>query len=255
VLGELCNWTAGEFRRLFIGLYVPPTHGNSNRTGTYKGRLDCAALVGTDVVSEDFLDIEVHLADVVGSPHNAIPVSSFGGYRVREGALIYWSSFESIGLAGSVNLYREDPYSGGYTRVNGAPLAQNSEHHDTEAEPGTAYNYMLGIGHQGSEILVGPLAIRGAPDFLHLSQNVPNPFREWTTVDYQLPANSHVSLKIYDVAGRHVRTLRDCEELAGFYSLTWDRTDGSGRNVANGVYFYRLETPLRTETKKMIVLR
>ena len=124
-----------------------------------------------------------------------------------------------------------------------------------EAEPGTTYNYMLGIGHQGSEILVGPLTIRGAPDFLPLSQNMPNPFSHWATIDYQLPTNSHVSIKIYDVAGRHVRTLRDREELAGFYSLTWDRKDESGRDVANGVYFYRLETPLRTETKKMIVLR
>ncbi len=101
------------------------------------------------------------------------------------------------------------------------------------------------------------------PKGLILSQNYPNPLQQQTTIRYQLPADSRLSLKIYDSAGRLVRTLLDDTEEIGYNTIEWDGKDNSGRMVANGIYFYRLDarqkdngqTAAITLTNKMVVLR
>ena len=89
-----------------------------------------------------------------------------------------------------------------------------------------------------------------------LFQNRPNPFNPSTTIRYSLANNSFVQLSIYDVAGRLVRTLVNEEsQQAGPHNVEWDSRDNSGRLVASGVYFYRLQTSGFTQTRKMILLR
>ena len=73
------------------------------------------------------------------------------------------------------------------------------------------------------------------PAVYRLDQNFPNPFNPSTVIQYQLPKEAHVSLRVYDVVGRLVTTLVDGVQEAGFRSVTLD-----GRNLASGVYFYRL---------------
>ncbi|MCK4512442.1 T9SS type A sorting domain-containing protein, partial [bacterium] len=255
VIGELCDWSSGEFRRLLVAIYVPKMVGNDNHPGTYKGRLDCWANASdTDAeVGHDFFDIEVHLSRVVG--HESDEESEFGGYPDDGGARLYWGRFDQLGLTGDINLYRADIGSGDYTRLNSAPLAASSDYLDTDIEAGTEYNYRLGIGSSGNpEIFIGPVPVGGAPKFPHLSQNAPNPFRDGTGISYQLPSRTHVSLRVFDVSGRLVRILKEGEEPAGFYTVVWDRKDERGRDVAGGVYFYRYATPLFEETRKMVVL-
>jgi len=75
-----------------------------------------------------------------------------------------------------------------------------------------------------------------------LLQNYPNPFNPTTTVRYDLPTHSHVSLKIYDLLGREVKTLVDAQQDVGRYAVTWDGTTSSGHSVSSGVYIYRLQT-------------
>jgi hypothetical protein len=252
VLGDSCDWSSGEFRRMLVGLYVPPMQGNDNHPGTYRGRLNCWALADVDTVGHDYFDIEIQLARIVGGGWGD---GAFGGYPVKEGAMIYWGSFEGVGLTGAANLYREEPGTGVYTRVNEGSLNQDSEYLDTQVAPRILYNYKLGIDSQGTEVFIGPLSVGGAPKFFQLSQNIPNPFNDRTTISYQLPSSNQVSLKVYDLAGRLVRILRDGEEPAGFYTVEWDRKDSSGRDIANGIYFYRLDTAGFTATKKMLLLR
>jgi flagellar hook assembly protein FlgD len=88
-----------------------------------------------------------------------------------------------------------------------------------------------------------------------LFQNAPNPFRQLTAISYQLSAPSHTSLKIYDLSGRLVRTLVDGEKEAGYYTANWDRKDFRGRELSNGVYFYRLVSGEYAETRKMVLLK
>jgi hypothetical protein len=94
-----------------------------------------------------------------------------------------------------------------------------------------------------------------APARYALMQNHPNPFNPSTTISFDLPAKAKVSLKVYDVAGRLIRTLTDREWAAGRHSISWDGHNESGASVASGVYFYRLESKDFSGTKKMVLLR
>jgi hypothetical protein len=95
-----------------------------------------------------------------------------------------------------------------------------------------------------------------------LYQNYPNPFHHSTTIRYQIPMRNegflmrnHVSLKIYDLSGRLVRTLVNEDQKTGVYTVNWDRKDARGRELSNGVYFYRLAVQNIALTKKMVLLK
>jgi len=74
------------------------------------------------------------------------------------------------------------------------------------------------------------------PTVFALDQNFPNPFNPSTTIQYQLPVESRVSLKLYDMLGREVATLVNEDRPAGYHEVRWIAS-----NAASGVYFYRLE--------------
>ncbi|MHC1738393.1 MAG: M6 family metalloprotease domain-containing protein [Ignavibacteriaceae bacterium] len=83
-----------------------------------------------------------------------------------------------------------------------------------------------------------------------LSQNYPNPFNPSTVISYQIPVNSHVSLKLFDILGNEVSTLVDGEREAGRYEV---RLDAS--KLASGVYFYNLRAGGFNGTRKLVVLK
>ncbi len=85
------------------------------------------------------------------------------------------------------------------------------------------------------------VSMNAAPLNYALYQNYPNPFNPVTTITYQLPSKGNVSLKVYDLLGREVRTLVRAIEEPGVKSVLWDSRDNRGSHVATGVYFYRLE--------------
>ncbi len=86
----------------------------------------------------------------------------------------------------------------------------------------------------------GPVAAHGRPLRFELGQNAPNPFNPTTSIPFAIPRDGYANLTIYDVSGRVVRTLVDRQVAAGTHAVTWDGTDAIGRNVASGVYLYRL---------------
>ena len=99
------------------------------------------------------------------------------------------------------------------------------------------------------------------PDDYKLEQNYPNPFNVLTTIPYDLPSSGYISIKIFDVRGRLIKTLIDEEKNAGFNSIEWDGTNSDGDEVSAGLYFYQLNAkPLDSnksfiKTKKLIKLR
>ncbi len=88
------------------------------------------------------------------------------------------------------------------------------------------------------------------PATFSLFQNYPNPFNPTTVISYQLPVNSFVTLKVYDVLGREVESLVNERQNAGSYSVTF-----RGSNLPSGVYFYRLQTGSFSQTKKLLLLK
>jgi hypothetical protein len=89
-----------------------------------------------------------------------------------------------------------------------------------------------------------------APDKFELSQNYPNPFNPSTVINFSLPKSSLVTLKVYDITGKEVKTLVNELRSAGRYDVTFDAS-----NFATGVYFYTLETENFTQTKKMLLVK
>jgi len=93
------------------------------------------------------------------------------------------------------------------------------------------------------------------PDHFDLGQNYPNPFNPSTVIEYALPQRSNVQITIYNVCGQKVRALKDETEEAGYKSVVWDGKDGSGAEVATGIYFYRIVAKDFVKTKKMTLIK
>jgi hypothetical protein len=91
--------------------------------------------------------------------------------------------------------------------------------------------------------------LAGAQEFT-LAQNYPNPFNPSTVISYHVPRIVFVTLKIYDVLGREVKTLVHGQQNAGNHSIVFDAS-----TLTSGIYFYRLLAGTFAETKTLIVLR
>lgn len=88
-----------------------------------------------------------------------------------------------------------------------------------------------------------------------LHQNYPNPLSQRTVIGYQILSPGHVTLKIYDISGRLIKTLVNREQDVGYHKAYWNGKDELGQNVANGIYFYHLEVNECKQIKKMMVIR
>lgn len=93
------------------------------------------------------------------------------------------------------------------------------------------------------------------PGDYDLGQNFPNPFNPTTSIQFDLPRRSMVSLTIFNLLGQQVRELIHDEYPAGSHIVTWDGLSSGGQRISSGVYFYRLQVEDFVETRKMILLK
>ena len=93
------------------------------------------------------------------------------------------------------------------------------------------------------------------PTVFRLVQNAPNPFNPKTTLAYHVPRESEVTIRVYDVAGRSVRTLLDGVVEPGRHAAVWDGTNDSGEAVGSGIYFCTMEAPDFRDSRKMTLLK
>jgi flagellar hook assembly protein FlgD len=84
---------------------------------------------------------------------------------------------------------------------------------------------------------------------------VPNPFSPATSLHFSLPRETHVDLRIYDVAGRLVRTLVSGSRPAGSNEVRWNGKDNGGQDIASGTYFARLIVDEEVEIKSLTLMR
>ncbi|MDP4175285.1 MAG: T9SS type A sorting domain-containing protein, partial [Bacteroidota bacterium] len=88
-----------------------------------------------------------------------------------------------------------------------------------------------------------------------LEQNYPNPFNPTTTIRYSIPEHAFVTLRIYDMLGREVKTLINAEQNKGVYNVIWNGENNYGSKVSSGTYIYRIEAGNYNQIKKMILLK
>jgi len=129
-------------------------------------------------------------------------------------------------------------------------------------EMDTTFNFSIIVNnqHSNSDTLKFKLVVsknitgidnqENLPDKFYLSQNYPNPFNPSTTIEYNIPKAGLVTLKIYDILGREVRTIVNKEKTAGSYKISFNAS-----SFASGVYFYRLTSGGFTLIKKMVLLK
>ena len=113
---------------------------------------------------------------------------------------------------------------------------------------------------ESDTIVADSLAAPSKPSEFALQQSFPNPFNPDTWVPYKLAKDVDVAIRIYDVAGRLVRTLDLGHKPAGFYTSKskaayWDGKNEAGESVSSGVYFYTLQAGKFAATKKMIMAK
>jgi hypothetical protein len=112
----------------------------------------------------------------------------------------------------------------------------------------------LNCNLDGGTIGVGDMPNNPLPYYLALGSQ--NPVREGPSrIAFSIAVREKVELRLYDTAGRQVRTLANREFEPGEHDLYWDGTDDGGRPVPAGVYFYQMRTPGFVSQKKLAVLR
>ncbi len=108
----------------------------------------------------------------------------------------------------------------------------------------------ISVGTVGNEKTLEVL-----PSSYSLSQNYPNPFNPSTKIQYTLPENAKVTVRIYDMLGRVIKTLVSGEESAGMHQITWNGDNEAGQKVATGIYMYSISTNKFVQTKKMVLMK
>lgn len=113
-------------------------------------------------------------------------------------------------------------------------------------------NYDGGVSDSSNmvQFIVSPAEDLPIPAELYLAQNYPNPFNPTTSIEFGLPGESFVSLNVFDVTGREVRSLVNARMTAGHHRVEFDAT-----GMGSGVYFYRLTTGQTELIRKMMLLR
>ncbi len=176
-------------------------------------------------------------------------------------AVLRWETTLEVGMEG-YEVVRSERETSGYQEItnemipsSGSTSGGSYEYRDESVSANRTYWYKLrevSEDRLGAEY--GPYAVtyRLANQ---LDQNVPNPFNPTTTIKYAIAGDNPVSLVIYDVAGRKVRTLVNERQRADVYRVVWDGVNDAGVKAASGVYFYKLAAGKFTQTKKMVLLK
>jgi len=93
------------------------------------------------------------------------------------------------------------------------------------------------------------------PKGFQLYPNYPNPFNSSTNIQFRLPKMTDVSIQVFNINGKLVRTLFQGRKLAGSHILHWDGTDDLGRKISSGIYCYKMVAGSFREARKLILVK
>lgn len=253
-------WEDGRTDMLFLSSEIIAAGGHS---GTFVG-------IGFDVVEAD--SVSINGFNIKLQTTGATSISAFtntgwticynGTYSVKGAGRryinfttpFYWTSGQNILIE---VCYNNSFYTNNST-INATPSAGLMVGYSADLPSGDGciaawtanslpyranvclLNFPIGIGNINT----------GIPNKFNLSQNYPNPFNPNTKIDYSIPKKGFVSLKIFDILGREIKTLVNENKTVGNYSI-----DFNGTEFPSGVYFYKLTCNDFTDVKKMILIK
>ncbi len=194
---------------------------NSYSIGAVTGQLDAGGLVGHRDPDQ---------GDVIGIVTNS-----------------YWNS-ETAGLSDGVGFGKTE----GVSAKTAAEMKTQATYSGWDFQSIWAFDESVNDGYPIFLFQV-PTSSEAGPQLpreLVLNQNYPNPFNPSTVISYQVAAEQHVHLSVYDVTGRLIAVLVDQQQSPGDYQLNWD-----AGQLSSGVYFYRLEAGGHTLTRNMTFVK
>jgi len=218
--------------------------------------------VGTATVPGSYLDIftsALLFMDYVA----IVPVelTSFTAAVSEEGILLNWNTATEINNQG----FEIERISAGqsWTKIGYVPgfgtttEPKSYSFIDENVLTGT-YSYRLKqIDYDGTFAYSDEVVVEVdlAPQNFELFQNYPNPFNPTTTIQFQVPKASDVSIVIYDMLGQEVISLFSENVQAGSYSVEWNGINNAGLKMSSGSYIYRMTADEFVKTKEMILLK
>ncbi len=224
---------------------VDPTDGN--KVFVVFSNYNLASLWYSSDSGATWTDVEGNLAGATGPSCRSVTIVPIGGstyYVLGTSTGVY----STTTLDGASTVWAQE---GANTIGNIVVTFLDSRSSDRTVVAGTHAN-----GVYSADIVSAVKEDGGVPTEYVLYQNYPNPFNPSTTIRYQLPEQSRVTLKVYDILGREVATPVDGVKQEGYKVVSFDASD-----VASGVYFYRLEVKPENhgsafvQLRKMIVLK
>ena len=185
-----------------------------------------------------------------------VSLAAFAAGEDRGAVSLDWSIAAGMEPEG-FHVLRSRHKDHGFQRITGAVVSGTEAGYtytDYDVRVNIAYYYMLEAVTASDTF--GPVTIKVSPpnDFT-LGQNFPNPFNPSTTIRYELPKQTKVTLKIYNLLGQEVKTLVNTTQQAGFHTIKWTGRNGAGYAVSSGLYFYRLVAGEFSKAKKMLLLK
>jgi hypothetical protein len=211
-------------------------------------------LAGNTRISDGAVDIGAY--EYQGAPL-AVQMTSLTAKATLGGVELRWITVTEVNNFG-FSVERQDRSNSQWSDIAFVPGAGTSSSPrtytfiDAEVTPGD-YSYRIKqTDKNGSSTYSSSLEVNVglAPKEFSLSQNYPNPFNPSTTIQYQLPQSSHVTLTVYNVLGQPIDQLVNDDENAGNYRIQWNAS-----NFSSGVYFYRLQAGNFVDVKKLILLK
>jgi hypothetical protein len=141
-----------------------------------------------------------------------------------------------------------------YSSAGSSISSGNNDVLKIKAEEGLELISIEAVDPYGRPLTIST-AFKNIPLEFTLMPNYPNPFNPETNISFALPADSRVSLRIYNLSGQLVKALLDTNLPAGTYTVNWDGTNGSEEKVASGIYFYKLTAGNYSQTRKMCLMK
>jgi len=148
-------------------------------------------------------------------------------------------------------------------KTNGALIGQGSVTHRTNYKfidrnviTGQLYHYQLAdVDYDGKITYHKPITVKVRPPDIKVNQAFPNPFNPVTTVKISIDLPQQLTVRVFDITGRRLKTLIDSHLSAGEYTIAWDGTNRNNLPVASGVYFLQIKSHELNSIQKLLLTR
>ena len=184
-----------------------------------------------------------------------IPFQNWTGVDLRSSALAtnqaFAVAFRCEGLPASLPrvMVTEAPTPATITSLTYSTSSAKWLYYVSNTDGDTVYTYLIrAYVSFGPSAVEQPIELR--PASFGLGQNYPNPFNPSTVIEYKMPQESFVTLRVYDMMGREIAVLVEGKQSAGTHQVEWN-----AGSAPSGVYFYRLTAGSFTETKKLVLVQ